>query len=311
MKKITLSLLTIALAFASCKKEDNMTTPTFSVNDPNTAAEVAIDRFSDNAGMLFRRSGNAGLPAANQPINFDMAPFITKGYTPNGQVTEYNNFDVMSTVAAPIYVFFKPGASSPVAGQLNIVAVIPGNASYNDFWQVVKVNVPADYVANTASSYADIISRGFSTEVTDMIVNCPVVPKGSTASKRLNGGNADLIKCWYNKQVAYYFSFEEKALKAPSGATVLTSPIYVTFNINPNPSDPMSGPASGFVTENGSDQTHNVLATIPSDAAYSPLWSVNVYDNADFSMVSDLNSATMATILAMGVANVNCPVVAL
>jgi hypothetical protein len=103
-----------------------------------------------------------------------------------------------------------------------------------------------------------------------------------------------------------YFSFEEKALTAVNG-TVPISPIYVTFKINPNL--PNGGAASGFVTEAGSAQTHNVIATVPSDATYSPLWSVNVYDNAKFNMVSNLATAQVATSLATGVATVNCPVV--
>ncbi len=36
---------------------------------------------------------------------------------------------------------------------------------------------------------------------------------------------------------------------------------------------------------------------------------VNVYDNADFDGVSDLESATDENILTPGAANVNCPVV--
>jgi hypothetical protein len=56
-------------------------------------------------------------------------------------------------------------------------------------------------------------------------------------------------------------------------------------------------------------QTHNVVQTLPSDAGYSPLWDVDVYDNADFNSVHDWPSAMDANILATGVALVNCPVV--
>jgi hypothetical protein len=63
------------------------------------------------------------------------------------------------------------------------------------------------------------------------------------------------------------------------------------------------------MTESGTEQAHNVVATLPSDDTYSPLWFVNVYDNADFDSVSDLSSAQGANILAVGVANVNCPIV--
>jgi hypothetical protein len=88
---------------------------------------------------------------------------------------------------------------------------------------------------------------------------------------------------------------------------VPVSPIYVTFNINPD--QPGGGPPSGFLTENGSAQTHNVLATLPANAAYSPLWSVNVFDNADFASVNNLATAQASNVLATGVALVNCPVV--
>jgi hypothetical protein len=84
------------------------------------------------------------------------------------------------------------------------------------------------------------------------------------------------------------------------------SPIYVCFNINPG--EPGGGPSSGFVSDS-TGRTHNVTATLPEDMFYSPLWSVNIYDNADFNLVHDLTSAQMANILVMGAANVNCPVV--
>lgn len=310
MKRSVLLLSAAIIAFASCKKDNTSVTPTDNSmmemgKDPNTAEEVSVDRFSAAAGMLMVRDGSNGLPAANAPVNFDQAPFITKGLGPDGRMVEYYNFDVQPTTPAPIYVMFKEGESMPVDGQLNVINVIPGDAGYNDFWQVVKVTVPATYVANTVTSLADIQTKGYAMTITDMLVNCPVVPKGSTASKRLGGGNNGLVKGWYKGKVVHYFSFEEKALK---GTSVPLSPIYVTFNINPDMTG--GGPASGFVAEMGNMQTHNVIATLPADNGYSPLWSVNVFDNADFMNVSNLSNAQMANILATGVATVNCPVVA-
>jgi hypothetical protein len=250
------------------------------------------------------RDGMNGLPAANVAINFDQAPFITKGFGPAGQVAEYYNFDVQPTAPAPIWVLFRSGETTPVAGQLNIIDKIPGESGYNDFWVVRKVTVPTDYVANSVTSYAEIVALGYTIESTDMIVNCPVVPEGSTATKRLAGESNALVQGWYKDKACFYFSFMEHPLV---GSTVPTSPIYVIFNINPD--QPNGGPPSGFMVDGGTDQTHNVLATVPGQAAYSPLWRVSVIDNTDFGSVSDLASAQGATIMAMNVMNVNCPVV--
>ena len=69
------------------------------------------------------------------------------------------------------------------------------------------------------------------------------------------------------------------------------------------------GPQSGFVTEEMSEQTHNVIASLPEGEGYSPLWAVSVYDNTDFDDGSDLESATAATVLDTDTATVNWPIV--
>ena len=302
-------MLSFVVLLGSCKKDDNPAQPAGpTAKDPNTAAKASIDRFSATAGNLFVRTQTNGLPAANQPVNFDQGePFITQGLGPNGNVVKYYNFDVQSTTPAPIYVLFREGESTPVSGQLNIVDVIPGDAGYNDFWQVMKVTVPAGYVANVVASKSEIDAAGYTITPTTMLVNCPIVPEGSTASLRLGGGDPGLIMGWYKDQVIFYFSFVERNIMTTGNGSVPVSAIYVTFNINPT--EPGGGPPSGFKTETGSAQTHNVVATLPSNAAYSPLWMVDVYDNMDFGSVSNLSTATAATILATGVANVNCPIV--
>ena len=273
--------------------------------DPDTAPKAEIDRFSAEAGTLMVRDDANGLPGPNEAIDYDVAPFITTGLTPDGTSTRYYNFDVQPTEPAPIYVLFREGEDAPVEGQLNIVDVIPGDAGYNDFWNPVFVSVPADYVANTVTSVDAIDAAGFEMEQTDVLVNCPIVPEGSTADLRFGGGSTELTRGWYDDQVVYYFEFGEAPL-TDTGAGVPLSPIYVTFNINPG--EDGGGPPSGFVTEEGSDQTHNVVATIPGDADYSPLWLVNIYDNAEFDAVMDLPTAEAATVLAAGAATVNCPI---
>lgn len=298
-------LVSALLVFNSCDKDESKDIP----KDPNNATIANVDRFSDEAAVLMKRSENSLLPAANTAIDFDMGDFITQSYGPEGEIVKYYNFDVQPLAPAPIYILFREGEIEPVEDQLNIINVIPGDLGYSDFWIIYKVMVPSDYEANLVSSYSDIAKKGYSIDYTNTIVNCPVVPQGSTASMRLGSESSSLDRGWYKDQIVYYFNFLEKDLETTSSSLVPVSPIYVTFNINPDATNSDSGPASGFVTETGSLQTHNVIATIPSDTDYSPLWSVYIYDNTNFENVSNLETAEAATILAEAAMYVNCPVV--
>lgn len=312
MKKLILIFITAIFLFVGCSDDDN---PTMSNEDmpldPDAAPKVSVDRFSDGAGTLFVRNSSNGLPGANMPIIFDQAPFITQGLGPNGEVVKYYNFDVQPLTSAPIFALFREGEDSPVEDQLNIIDVVPGDAGYNDFWHVHKVTVPADYVANTITSSSELMESGYEITRTNIIVNCPVVPEGSTAQLRGGGEDNGLVRGWYKDKVVFYFNFSEKTLMVDPPADghpeVPVSDILVTFNINPNEAG--GGPASGFMTEPNSMQTHNVVETLPMHDDYSPLWDVDVYDNADFNTVSNYATALSANILAMGVALVNCPIV--
>jgi len=270
------------------------------------APRASIDRFSDDAGTLHVRSENDALPGPDEPIDFDQAMFHHHGFGPDGGVVSYYDFDVQPTNPAPIYALVRESEDSPVEGQLNVVGTIPGDDDYNDFWQVHHVTVPDDYEANEVTSVEGIGDAGYDVEATDTVKNCPIVPDDSTAEHRAGDGSAELVEAWYEGNVVYYFRFEEASLSLSDGSVPL-SPIYVTFNANPE--EDGGGPQSGFMTEADGDQNHNVVASLPGDDAYSPLWTVNIYDNADFNDVSDVESARNAELLAGGAANVNCPVV--
>jgi len=276
--------------------------------DPDKAPVAAVDRFSEKAAHLQLRTPDNGLPGPNEPVDFDTGPFVTQGLAPaSGKPVRYYNFDVQATAAAPVYVLYREGEDAPVEGQLDIIDTLPGETGYNDFRQVWKVTVPKDYVANAIVDAATLMDAGTKMEQTDMVRNMPVVPDKSTARMRLNGESADLQRAWYQGQVAKFFSFAEAPLKGAGGSVPL-SPIYVTFNVNPD--RPNGGPPSGFRAEEGSKQTHNVPATLPGDPGYSPLWLVSIYDNAAFPGVKDLSTAAQAKVLAAGAATVNCPIVA-
>jgi len=277
--------------------------------DPSQAQIVAVDRFSEKAAHLQVRKPGNGIPAANQPVDFDTGPFITKGFSPaTGKPVQYYNFDVQGTAPAPVYVFYREGEDKPVEGQLDIIDNLPGEEGYNDFRQVWKVSVPKTYVANTITDTAELTNSHYKTTKTEALRNMPVVPDKSVARLRLNQESPALQGAWYHGKVAKFFAFNETKLAASDGSVPL-SPIFVTFNLNPD--KPNGGPASGFKTEPNSSQTHNVPATLPDDSGYSPLWSVSVYDNADWAAVRDLATVGNAKVLAAGVANVNCPIVSI
>ena len=302
-KKLLFFVFLGGLIVTSCSKDDDVTVSPITGKDINIAEKVSVDRFSATAGHLMVRTATNGLPVANAAINFDNAPFITTGFDRTSAVTSYYNFDVQPISPDDIYVFFKSGATTPISGQNNIIPTIPGDSGYNDFWVVNKVIVPDTYVPNSITSESEVLGSGYTVTKTNMIVNCPVVPFGSTAAKSKDAGVASVLTLgWYKGKAVAYFNFGESAITATASGKVPVSPIYVMFNDN------TTGPASGFRVETGTMQTHNVLATIPTDAEYSPLWNVLVIDNSHFSMVSNLTTAQSFTSMAAG-ATVNCPTV--
>lgn len=301
-----LAALLLAGAAAACDDDPTGTVPPAPI-DPATAPRVSVDRFSPAASTIFDRTAIPGLPAAGAAIDMDQGPFITHGLGPAGQQVWYYNFDVQPDVPAPFYVFLFEGTTTAVPNQLPVIDLLPGEPGYSDFRRIIRVYVPAGYVANTVTSLAGINNPAFRLEPTDVVINYPVVPEGSTADLGVGGGPTPLRQGWYKSQAFFYFAFEEAILHAalPAGQ-VPFAPIFVTFAINPG--QPGGGPASGFLTEPGTDQTHNVVPVLPGTPGYTPLWDVIAYDNADFADVFDFGSAVAATLLgSQGL--VNCPVV--
>lgn len=303
MRANSFAIMLAGAALAGCGGDDGPPAPL----DPDTAPRVTVDRFSRPAATLLDRATVAGLPGPDEPIAFDAPPFLFRGLGPAGERTIHYHLDVHRRDPINIYVLHHDGEPTPVPGQLPLVEYIPGVNGYSDFWRVVRVDVPADYVANSATSTAEVNRQGWPQTVTDKIVNCPVVPVGSTATRRRGVGadDKDLHRGWYKDQVFHYFTFEEEPLLA-DGGVMPTADLYATFNVNP-PAEGGGWP-SGMMTETGSDQTHTVSSVL-TGAGYSPLWSVHIYDNADFRTVVDASTAQAATILEADALLWNAPVV--
>ena len=260
--------------------------------DPDQAPIAKVDRFSDAAGTLLKRSADRRLPAANEPIDFDTAPLNTLGFSPSGKPVLYYHLDVQSTTPAPVYILYREGENAPLQYQLNIIDTLPGEKGYDDFRQIWKVSVPKNYVANTITDAATLLQTGYKMEKTDTLLNMPVVPDKSRARTRFNGGSPELQRAWYQGKVAKFFLFDEAPL-AVSGDKVPVSPIYDGFTINPG----QAGGEMEFCTDPNSTQTHNVVATVPGDKAYSPLWLRVVYDSAACASVHNLDTALKAKVV--------------
>ena len=197
-----------------------------------------------------------------------------------------------SVLTAPIYAFITgmdaEGEPQFVEGQHNIIAVVPGDEGYSDLWQVMLVTVDADYEADSVKSAADVMSRGFEVAETDIFVNCPVVPEGST----LKGGE-ELVQGWYNNEAVYYPDF------------------------GPNP--PVAIPIWAFITGMDAEGNPefvegqmNIIDAVPGDPAYSAFWRVNLVMAPEGYEPNAVKSADEIREMQYTVEetdlNVNCPV---
>jgi len=212
------------------------------------------------------------------------------------QAVSYLDYGPQPNVAEPILVFFQAASpNTPVANQRNIIDTIPGQPGYTDFWRVYKVLVPSSYAANSIRSFEDAVASGYTIEVTDLVVNCPVVNPNAT----IQGSSARPVSGWYrNREVSYF----DHGLNSPSdGAVVQDEPIYVFFRSD-------GSPVAG---------QKNVIDALPGDAKYSDLWRVvKVIVSASY-VANDLKDAN-ALVAARDAGQltlettdvfVNCPVV--
>lgn len=266
-------------------------------------AAPVIDRFSASSGRLMVRDTMDGLPAPGQAIDLDRAPFISQGLGPDGKPARYYNFDVQSPVPALRYALTRAGERVRLPGQPDLIDVLPGDPGYSDFWQLTWVEVPASYQPGELTSAAALLARGYPAVPSGEAVNCPVVPAGSTARARPGVDSSAPEALFYRGHQVFCMAFDAPLLL--DSGLVPTSAIYVAFQRDPG--QPGGGPASGFRREPGTQQTHNVLSSLPGDTDYSPLWSVKIYAGIEFDSVRDAESAARARLVEQGPL-VNCPV---
>jgi hypothetical protein len=175
-----------------------------------------------------------------------------------------------------------------VEGQHNIVDVIPGDAGYSDLWEVNLVTVPEDYEPDSLKSREDVEASGYKTMVPGLLVNCPIVPEGTT----LEGGE-ELVQGWYKGEPVFYPDFGENP------ATTLPIWVFITgMDADGNPQ---------FV-----EGQNNVIDAVPGDAGYSAFWQVNLVTVGEGYEANTIKSAADALASGFEITEtdmvVNCPV---
>jgi len=150
---------------------------------------------------------------------------LINGWYKNASIN-YVNYGNSQNVSQPILAFFQAASpSTPVAGQRNIIDTIPGQPGYSDFWRVHKVLVPSSYVANTIRSFEEAVASGYTIQVTNTTVNCPVVNTNAT-----NGASSGKTEGWYRDRDVFYF---DHGPRSPGlGFIVQPAPIYAFFYNN-------------------------------------------------------------------------------
>ena len=222
---------------------------------------------------------------------------LVSGWYKEKQV-QYYDFGTNSVVVsgnpatAPIYAFIHgmntDGSPNFVEGQHNVVDVVPGDSGYSDLWQVMLVTVPEGYTPDSITSLQELNNAGYDVTATDILVNCPIVPEGTT----LEGGEP-LTQGWYQGEEVYYPDF------GPNSATAIPIWAFITgMDADGNPQ---------FV-----EGQNNVIDLVPGDAGYSAFWQVNLVVVPEGYEANSIQSASGVfdsgyEVIVAGIV-VNCPV---
>ena len=255
-------------------------------NFPDYLPMATIDRFSDAAAVFYRRADHANLPDAGEPIDFDRF-FLHRALGPNQEQIQFYNFDVRRKTPANVY-FIVDRRGDRIPRQLPIFDEIPGDAGYNDLRRVIEVRMTgSDFQPNSLSSLADIQAAAAETTVTDQIMNCVIVPDGSSARLRFDPTDAvGLHDGWYRDQAIRYLLFENPESRAvvEFGGQEISAPVMYAFFEND------TDPTDGFA-DDGAGLTHNVVTRLPEQEGYSPLWALRVFRLSVFDRVVSVGSA--------------------
>ncbi|HKB07677.1 MAG TPA: hypothetical protein VKF61_05300 [Candidatus Polarisedimenticolia bacterium] len=231
---------------------------------------LRVDRFSDAAATLLKRSRVPGLPGPGEPIHLDDPPFLVDLTGPGGDKERCYDLDVRPATPARLYVFYDR-VGNYVLGQWPVVDVAPGDPGYTDIWDVWKVTVPdrfeeTNWIRDLATVERLLKDRdsAYAAARSGALVNGPIVPEGSSADKKADRreGAAVLRYLWYKGKRAPYLYFEQSLRpdgeRAPTSTLIFDSPAA-----GKSPKDPLAIPLGAGLRLR--------VEAVPGQPAYSPL----------------------------------------
>jgi hypothetical protein len=229
-----------------------------------TAPLLEVDRFSDAAGTLLRRSRDAGLPKPNEPFSLDDPRFALPVAGPAGFSARCYDLDVRPVTPNRYYVFYDRLGNYRLT-QFPVIDKVPGDPGYSDLWDIWKVITPDTFRENNWVRDAATIDKlladpagGFRAFSTGIYLNAPVVPEGTTAESKAEGraGSATRLYAWYRGKRAPFLYFEGSLHLSAEGRIPVASFVLPGNEPGFPPREPMH------------------TATWPKGPGYSPLATV-------------------------------------
>lgn len=167
-----------------------------------------------------------------------------------------------------VYIVTDSGDFTGMIGMPIIEYHTQDGLMYSDFMTVTFVEAPTDYVEGTFKSTGDIMASGATLFETDIVLNLPVVPTGSTLQHPIEMGTSKApinpIPVYYRGVEVWTYLFEVTDQAAADAFASTRSP-----DVSP---ERQEGETTGFEIPVVSFATSERVSAIP-------LWHVNQFRN--------------------------------
>lgn len=207
--------------------------------------------------------------------------------------------------AVPIYKLRDCVNDQAVPGALDIIDVVPGDPAYSPLWRVFYACVTDRYAGEIIASRQgldDAMMLGLVSEVrpTPLIVNCPVVARGSRLalgppSAGMPEVFAEPVEGYYRERRTRWFGFAEQAITLGESDVLPAPPVYVVQRINQ--ADPLDETRldRDLTGDGDTNDTNLVFSRGREDMILTPLWRpVRARVAADVSGIDTTRDETMS-----------------